>query len=277
MKLTVLGNNGPYPSDGGACSGYLLSSDSGNTNILIEFGTGTLAALPRFISYEKLDAVVLSHLHFDHMSDILPMQYALQFHPRAEALPVYTPETPENVRALLNAPCYSPRKIEDIVIGEISLSFCPVRHPVETYALRAECDGKVFVYTGDTNEIEILDSFAAGADLLLADAGLSAQDWKMAAPHLSAEGCGKLAARCGAKKLLLTARYSLKAVSHPFSYITSLSEYLQPFLLLCSLYSGDGCLGVFNIKRRRFELLSEPQSGDLTSVTLMKVRLGWVG
>lgn len=80
-----------------------------------------------------------------------------------------------------------------------------------------------------------------------------------------------------AKKLLLTARYSLKAVSHPFSYITSLSEYLQPFLLLCSLYSGDGCLGVFNIKRRRFELLSEPQSGDLTSVTLMKVRLGWVG
>uniref|UniRef100_A0A8D0FBQ2 WD repeat domain 55 n=1 Tax=Strix occidentalis caurina TaxID=311401 RepID=A0A8D0FBQ2_STROC len=34
--------------------------------------------------------------------------------------------------------------------------------------------------------------------------------------------------------------------------------------------SGDGTLGVFNVKRRRFELLSEPQNGDLTSVALLK-------
>jgi hypothetical protein len=36
-------------------------------------------------------------------------------------------------------------------------------------------------------------------------------------------------------------------------------------------HSGDGTMGVFNIKRRRFELLSEFQSGDLTSVAIMKV------
>uniref|UniRef100_A0A8C5M4S9 WD repeat-containing protein 55 n=1 Tax=Leptobrachium leishanense TaxID=445787 RepID=A0A8C5M4S9_9ANUR len=34
--------------------------------------------------------------------------------------------------------------------------------------------------------------------------------------------------------------------------------------------SGDGTMGVFNIKRRRFELVSEYQSGDLTSIALMK-------
>lgn len=39
--------------------------------------------------------------------------------------------------------------------------------------------------------------------------------------------------------------------------------------VLC--HSGDGTMGVFNIKRRRFELLSEFQSGDLTSVAIMKV------
>lgn len=204
MKLTILGNNGPYPVSGGACSGYLLSSNSGKTNVLIEFGTGVLAALPRHISFDVLDAVILSHLHFDHMSDILPMQYALQFHPRKSALPVYAPASPAHVRTLLNAPCYDARDIADMQIGEIRFRFCPVRHPVETYALRAECDDKVFVYTGDTNETDILDSFAAGADLLLADAGLSAADWKMTAPHLSAEGCARLAQRCGAKHLLLT-------------------------------------------------------------------------
>ncbi|XP_076993324.1 WD repeat-containing protein 55 [Tamandua tetradactyla] len=45
---------------------------------------------------------------------------------------------------------------------------------------------------------------------------------------------------------------------------------LDPAKKLLLTASGDGCLGVFNIKRCRFELLSEPQSGDLTSVTLMK-------
>ncbi|KPP69765.1 WD repeat-containing protein 55-like [Scleropages formosus] len=33
---------------------------------------------------------------------------------------------------------------------------------------------------------------------------------------------------------------------------------------------GDGTMGVFNIRRRRFELLSEFQSADLTSVAIMK-------
>lgn len=30
-------------------------------------------------------------------------------------------------------------------------------------------------------------------------------------------------------------------------------------------------MGVFNIKRRRFDLVSETQSGDLTSVAIVKV------
>nr|XP_020012737.1 WD repeat-containing protein 55 [Castor canadensis] len=45
---------------------------------------------------------------------------------------------------------------------------------------------------------------------------------------------------------------------------------LDPDKKLLLTASGDGCLGVFNIKRCRFELLSEPQPGDLTSITLMK-------
>ncbi|XP_051834525.1 WD repeat-containing protein 55 [Antechinus flavipes] len=45
---------------------------------------------------------------------------------------------------------------------------------------------------------------------------------------------------------------------------------LDPTKKLLLTASGDGCLGVFNIKRHRFELLSEAQSGDLTSVKLMK-------
>ena len=74
MYLTILGNNGPFPAPGGACSSYLLESDSGETKLLIDAGTGSLARLMDIARPETLDAVVLSHLHFDHMSDLLPMQ-----------------------------------------------------------------------------------------------------------------------------------------------------------------------------------------------------------
>uniref|UniRef100_A0A8D0ACC6 WD repeat-containing protein 55 n=1 Tax=Sander lucioperca TaxID=283035 RepID=A0A8D0ACC6_SANLU len=51
-------------------------------------------------------------------------------------------------------------------------------------------------------------------------------------------------------------------------YISGIAVDQSKRILLTS--SGDGTMGVFNIKRRRFELLSECQSGDLTSVALMK-------
>jgi len=206
MKLCILGNNGPYPDRDGACSGYLLSSDDAHTNLLIECGTGVLARLAPKISFDALDAVVLSHLHFDHMSDMLPMQYALQFHPREAPLPVFAPESPASVRAMLDVPAYALRSMQAVQLGEMQLRFLPVRHPVETYALCVECDGKKFVYTGDTNEVEGLDAFATGADLLLADAGLSKAHWHENAPHLSAGGCGSLAQRAQVRRLLLTHR-----------------------------------------------------------------------
>lgn len=205
MKLTILGNNGPYPAAGGACSGYLLSSDSGKTNVLIECGTGVLANLFRHLPCDALDAVILSHLHYDHMSDLLPMQYALQFHPRPQPLPILAPPEPDSVASLLRAiSAFELRPMEEIRIGELSFSFFPVRHPVETHALRAEDGRRCFVYTGDTNEAAGLAEFVRGADLLLADAGLSSADWHRNAPHLCAALCGKLAQEAGCARLLLT-------------------------------------------------------------------------
>lgn len=204
MKLTILGNNGPYPAPGGACSGYLLESDSGNTTVLIDCGTGVLAHLMGQGALDKLDAVVLSHLHYDHMSDLLPMQYAIQFNPRNHPLPVYAPLSPEPVRAMLDAPCYDLWTCKDTTIGEMKVRFNPARHPVETYGIAVECDGRRFVFTGDSNTDPLMELFCSRVDLLLADAGLSEADWKPTAPHYCAALCGQLAAGAGAKQLLLT-------------------------------------------------------------------------
>lgn len=80
----------------------------------------------------------------------------------------------------------------------------------------------------------------------------------------------------GNGKILLTARYwrgscSWGRAPHVHSWLGCPGPC--PVLTACPFtsHSGDGTLGVFNVKRRRFELLSEPQNGDLTSVVLMKV------
>ena len=204
MKLTVLGINGPFPAPGGACSGYLLSSDSGKTNVLIDCGAGVLARLTRFIDLTQLSAIVLSHLHFDHMSDMTVLHYALQFTKLSKNIPVIAPNEPETVyRLMLNdkLDMILPREIN---IGEISFSFINAVHPVPARSIKAQCDGKTLVYTGDTNINPDIELFSHGADLLLADAGLTDDIWTPAAPHLSAKLCGQLARDAHVEKLLLT-------------------------------------------------------------------------
>lgn len=204
MKLTVLGMNGPFPAPGGATSGYLLSSDSGDTNILIDCGAGVLARMLRFIDIHSLSGVVLSHLHYDHMSDMTVMHYLLQFNKLARNIPVIAPEEPASVRMLLDDPQLDLIAPRDITIGEIKLSFTPAVHPVPGVSLRAECDGRVFVYTGDTNMHPGLELFADGAHLLLADAGLNSAQWNENAPHLSAALCGEVAKNARAGAVILT-------------------------------------------------------------------------
>lgn len=204
MILKILGNSGPYPAPNGACSGYLLQSDSGDTKILIDCGPGVLSRLMDEGCLGTLDAVVLSHLHYDHMSDMLPLQYALQLNPRVKPLAVYAPDEPEAVAALLDCPYFDLWPAEDVTVGEMRIRFTAARHPVPTNAVSVECDGERFVFTGDTNEDALVELFCDGASLLLADCGFAKADHRFTAPHLSAELCGRLAANARVKKLLLT-------------------------------------------------------------------------
>ncbi len=204
MYLTILGNNGPFPAPGGACSSYLLESDSGDTRLLVDLGPGALSHLMRAAAPETLSGVVVSHLHYDHVCDLLPMQYALQFSARERPLPVFAPLRPERVRALLECPYYDLFAHEDISIGEMRVDFVPAIHPVEGSCVRVTCDGATLVFTGDTNRNPALELFADGCNLLLADAGLSRADWTEKKPHLSAALCGALARDVRAGALLLT-------------------------------------------------------------------------
>src|SRR5918997_941467 len=89
LKVTVLGCSGSYPGPGSACSGYLVEDDS--TKLWLDAGSGTLANLQRHIDPADLDAVVLSHEHPDHWTDLEGFQHVLRFILEQQGFPVYAP------------------------------------------------------------------------------------------------------------------------------------------------------------------------------------------
>lgn len=211
MKLTVLGNNGPFPSPGGACSGYLIRH--GNKKILLDCGNGVLSNLQKFVRFEDLDAVILTHLHSDHMSDMMVLRYAIQIKMNrglvSKPLEVYLPpEPPEEYNRLDIKNVYNLHRISgDLVLNfdGLKLAFSQMKHPVQCFGVCIFDGGKKFVYSGDTAWNENIIDFSGGCDLVMLDAGLLTRDKTSdAVPHLTARECGIVAANAGAKRLLLT-------------------------------------------------------------------------
>ena len=141
MKLTVLGRNGPFPAPGGACSGYLI--EAGKTKLCAELGSGALGRLRNILPGLELDGILLSHLHSDHISDMLVLRYALtQLSARGAeiALPmtVVAPETPETeFRQLASSGVFEMVHAKaglKLRFGEVTVTLYSSAHPVETYA-----------------------------------------------------------------------------------------------------------------------------------------------
>src|SRR3954449_5466587 len=86
MRITVLGKSPAWQDAGGACSGYLV--EGGGVRVLLDCGPGVFAKLRRFADYVDVDAVVISHLHADHILDLVPFASGLRYAPRQQPVPV---------------------------------------------------------------------------------------------------------------------------------------------------------------------------------------------
>ena len=211
MKVTILGNNGPFPSAGGACSGYLITD--GDKKLLIDCGNGVLANLQKFIRFEELDAIILTHLHSDHMSDMMVLRYAVQIKMNRgfgnKPIEVYAPSEPQEEYGRINIPeVFNLHTINDELVlnfGNMRLEFKEMVHPVKCYAVSIASAGKKFVFSGDTSWNDSIIEFSKEADLLMLDAGLLSKDKKSDnVPHLTARECGIVAKKAEVRKLLLT-------------------------------------------------------------------------
>ena len=104
MRITVLGKSPSWQDAGGACSGYLVGGRR-DDRLLLDCGNGVFAKLRQRVDYTDVDAILISHLHADHILDLVPYSYALTYAPRQQPVPVGGyPGTDNPARPRLIAP-----------------------------------------------------------------------------------------------------------------------------------------------------------------------------
>lgn len=210
MKWTILGKSGGFPAPGGATSGYLLQVL--DKNILVDCGSGVLSNLFRHISVASLDAVIITHLHHDHVSDLQVLRYAIDLSRRndipVKAIPVFAPASPEPVASSLQTD-------DNLVMGQVkdgtelhmfgvNVRFAAMEHPVETYGVSFEFQGRKIVYSGDSIPCANLRQLLHDADLAILDAGSLERLRRPMMAHMTASECGALAREAGVRQLILS-------------------------------------------------------------------------
>jgi len=218
MRLTVIGCSGSFPGPDSPASCYLVEApyDGGTYRLVLDLGNGAFGYLQRYVDPLRIDAVALSHLHADHCLDLASMYVQRLYHPDAPhpRVPVYGPSgTADRMARAYNAgdrsgmdDVFDFREWGDgpVRIGPFEVAVARVAHPVESYAIRVDCQGRALVYSGDTGPCDSLVRLARGADVLLAEASFVESRANPPDLHMTGRQAAEHAVRAGVARLLLT-------------------------------------------------------------------------
>ena len=162
----------------------------------------------------RLDALILTHEHPDHLAGYPLLVEKLWLLGRTDPIPVYGPEpTLAKARALFAVfdtgkwhgvpqrafhPVALSPGTDVLTIGTLRVTASPVDHPVPTIGLRFEAPGRSLAYSCDTALCDAVVDLADGVDLLIHEATGS-----LPGVHSSPEEAAEVAARAQAQRLIL--------------------------------------------------------------------------
>lgn len=227
MKLTVVGCAGSFPNAQSAASAYLVEADAGGRTwrLLLDLGNGASGPLHQYVEPGELDALAISHLHCDHVADVVVLNVYLRYHPEGARSPIrlLSPSgTPERLAEISGSDPATDTNgqfsfepwidRQRVTVGPFEIEPVRVNHPIEAYGMRitgpseADPDRRVtLAYTGDTDDCPALDDLARDVDLLLSEAAfLEGAADHVRGVHLTGRRAGEVAERTGAKRLVLT-------------------------------------------------------------------------
>jgi len=218
VELTVLGSGTGWIRLDRNSAGYLVKTQG--LNLLLDCGPGVIKQfLKTGHSLEDIDAIFISHFHPDHVSDLIPLFFAMRYemgYKRESPVDVFTSELfveffshlkkafnewvePPEGKVRFNL---LPNKESEFQLGGLKGKTLPVKHNPESLAIRLEFEGKSLVYSGDTGYTENLIKLAEGADLLIVEC--SNPPGVRLEHHLSPEEVADIAAQAKVKRLLVS-------------------------------------------------------------------------
>lgn len=208
MRVHVVGSSGTYPAQGRPASGFVV--EQGSTRVWCDAGPGTFTALP--IDPDLISAVVVSHQHPDHCTDLFAAYHAWTYRPQPrDAVPLYAPQAVwDRITQFIEKQpeCFAFTPVttgDEVVIDGLKVSFVETEHPVPTVASRWEANNRSLFYTADTGPAGDWRAAASDAHIMLAEASYQGAAEDKAYPHhLTAGEAGQIAREVGAEQLTLT-------------------------------------------------------------------------
>lgn len=180
IRLTFLGTGAPVPTAQRVQTGLLLEMD--DSCVLVDCGSGVLHRLAQSdIAFGDVTNVLFTHLHPDHVADLLPFLRTRQF-VGAPSLEIAGPSGIDRLVDKTLAVHEYHRDDFDLTVREVGpgnfsigtfdVTAIETQHVV--YCLAYRCtpsseDGPIFTFSGDSDAFDELAAFADGSDVLVHD------------------------------------------------------------------------------------------------------------
>jgi ribonuclease BN (tRNA processing enzyme) len=220
-ELIILGSGTGVPSLRRGFPGLVLISES--SKVLVDSGSGTLRKMLEVgITYRDIDLLLYTHIHPDHISELVPILFACKYAdlPRQEdLLCVGGPGFKHYFDQLkkLYGPWIEPQSYHlaiketsqlPFLFNDIKIFSKPMAHISESVGYRIEFkDGRSIAISGDTDYCRNIIDLALGVDLLILEC--SFPDGKKVEGHLTPSLAGRIALESSCKRLLLTHLYPI--------------------------------------------------------------------
>ncbi len=218
MEVTILGSGASLLSPDRVSSGLMV--EIAGEPLIFDMGAGVLHRLSCSLAdITRIEHVFISHLHVDHVSDLISFIQSLWLTGYNKTLNLYGPAALQKMAMVLEEIFpYLQDKVK-LKYHQIEAGFqaksknwnvlaFPVDHgDFETYGFHIEAEGKRVVYSADTAPCKAVAKAAKGADLLIHECSLPDRLKEIATTHTTPGDLGKLAAEAEVKTLVLTHLY----------------------------------------------------------------------
>ncbi len=219
MELIILGSGTCAPSLKRSSPALIIKA--GGKVLLFDSGSGTIRRmLEAGITYHDIDYIFYTHIHPDHVSDLVPFIFTSKYaeQPRIKKLDIiggkgfkkYYKKLSKIYGKWLEPELYkiNIKEISNkrIDFGNFKVSAKQLAHIKESVGYRIETEiGKSIVISGDTDYCKNIVKLGKDADILVLECSLP--DEKRVKGHLTPSLCGRIAAESNCKKLVLSHFY----------------------------------------------------------------------